>query len=445
MTMMLLNRRATGFTVKFGSTIWRSICGQPSHGLIRNKHFQQKKFALNVDLEKSSCRFSLTTRSHDSGLADDNDTTTITTFVQEERRNLQSYATEYHAPVMARECIDALLGCQRNRDKEKKEGLIFVDGTLGGGGHTQALLEKLSVGDVVIGLDVDPEALSTASIRLSKYLPSTHPLHEASSQELPMFIPVQTNFADATKALANVMPTYNIQGTQVDGILLDLGVSSHQIDCSERGFAFQKDGPLDMRMNCGLGDRSLGLTAADICNEYSESDLARIFRTYSDESRARVIAKSIVEHRPLTTTFDLVEAVAKVTPQFNKKSRRGGRIATCARIFQALRIVVNREDEVLKQAFDHMAPKLVRPGGRLVVLSYLSMEDRMTKRIMRDGSMDKRNSISMEKDIYGNVIGPTKPWALVCKLQKATEEEISLNSRARSATLRVAERLQQEE
>jgi 16S rRNA (cytosine1402-N4)-methyltransferase len=423
---------------------------------------------------------------------EDSETTTLTTASEESQdadaNKIQSYATEYHAPVMAKECIDALLECRRGRPREVEAGdstsaspppLWFVDGTLGGGGHSQALLERLSAQDVVFGLDVDPDALYTASQRLAKYLPSSHPLHqkEENDVDLPLFIPVQTNFRDASQILPRIMAEHQLHlalesssddtdmpPNQVDGILLDLGVSSHQIDCSERGFAFQQDGPLDMRMNAGKGEdgvvaekddndntntnntntttaRPGGVTAANICNEYPESELSWMFRTYGDEPRARAIAKAIVSRRPLVRTSDLVNAVAEVTPQFSRKSRRGGRSATCARIFQSLRIVVNREEEALRSAFEDMAPTIVRTGGRLVVLSYHSMEDRMSKRIMRDGLLDKKKGgFMVQRDVYGNELGPAKPWVPVGKRQKARLDEVEQNSRARSATLRVAER-----
>lgn len=269
----------------------------------------------------------------------------------------------------------------------------------------------------------------------------------------------------------------------VDGILLDLGVSSHQIDNAERGFAFMKDGPLDMRMFGGKWNNFVttddvssstttittttndvnesfyqehvnnirpsqnqgGLTAADICNEFDIDDLIRILKHYGDEPRARRIAQSIIESRPLHTTSDLKNAVAKVTPDFVKSSRRMGRTATLARVFQSLRIVVNDEDNVLREALEDMAPSLIGKGGRLVVLTYHSMEDRAAKRVIRDGKVAGRSHKNrIEKDLFGNVIeneDDPLPWKGLGKKQKATDEEVELNSRARSATLRVAERL----
>jgi 16S rRNA (cytosine1402-N4)-methyltransferase len=230
-----------------------------------------------------------------------------------------------------------------------------------------------------------------------------------------------------------------------------LGVSSHQIDEPERGFSFMKDrdGPLDMRMSAAGGIGGIGgepgLRAADIVNEFDATELQRIFSVYGDEPRAKTIAAAIVKHRPMTTTGQLVDAIASVTPAYAKNKRKG-LTATCARIFQSLRIVVNDEDGVLDRVLSQACPTLLRPGGRLVVLSYHSMEDRATKRIMRDGTLDgddlrrqKRNPFE-GRDVYGNYVGPAKPFKPVGKRRKASEQEIRDNPRARSATLRVAER-----
>jgi 16S rRNA (cytosine1402-N4)-methyltransferase len=337
------------------------------------------------------------------------------------------FASTYHAPVMWRECIDSLLACRRDDDEAP---LHFVDGTLGGGGHSLALLQKLGPCDVVFGCDIDPEALSTASTRLAEYM---H--HDGS--EKPLFVPVQSNFCNLATAVPKVLhPTTGepiaSEGV-VDGILMDLGVSSHQIDTAERGFAFLKDGPLDMRMNSAGG-----ITAADILNEFSVDEIRRILKQYGDEPRAKSISLSVLNHRPLSTTQDLVKAVAAVVPEFARKGRRMGRTATLARVFQSLRIVVNQEDKVLNQALMEMCPALIKPGGRLVVLSYHSMEDRATKRVMRDGTTGRRPDD--KRDVYGNYIGTPRPWKTLGKPQKAADDEVELNSRARSATLRVAER-----
>lgn len=345
------------------------------------------------------------------------------------------FATQYHKPVMWRECIESLMSCERSSRRQHPEGdkepLVFIDGTLGGGGHSAALLERLEPGDIVFGCDVDPEALGTASERLNKFMN-----HDGC--QYPLFIPVQSNFGELAAAIPKVLhPVTNdpILDIGVDGILLDLGVSSHQIDTPERGFAFMKDGPLDMRMG---GHTNSGFTAADICNEFDQRELQRIFSRYGDEPRSKTVAKAIVENRPVSTTAELVEAISTVTPTYAKQKRRG-LTATCARVFQSLRIVVNAEDSVLQKVLSEACPALIRPGGRLVVLSYHSLEDRATKRIMRDGTTEKKKNRE-EKDIYGNYAGPPKPFKPVGKRQKAPAEEIDLNPRARSAVLRVAER-----
>eukprot|EP00527_Entomoneis_sp_CCMP2396_P004933 CAMPEP_0198142880 /NCGR_PEP_ID=MMETSP1443-20131203/5564_1 /TAXON_ID=186043 /ORGANISM="Entomoneis sp., Strain CCMP2396" /LENGTH=325 /DNA_ID=CAMNT_0043805995 /DNA_START=135 /DNA_END=1109 /DNA_ORIENTATION=- len=318
----------------------------------------------------------------------------------------QAFDTGYHAPVMWKECISALLGgdryqaCKDNPGTGTSSG-VFLDGTLGGGGHASALLKNLQPGDIVVGCDVDSDALATASQRLSDYLGS-------KANELPLFLPVRSNFCELASVLSSLEhpvtnEPLNLVGS-VDGILLDLGVSSYQIDTPERGFAFMKDGPLDMRMG-----RERGLTAADLCNELDQRELQRILKTYGDEPRARRIAQSIVERRPLTTTKDLVAAVSAVTPDFVKKSRRLGRTATLARVFQSIRIMVNQEDKVLNQALSEMCPALLRPGGRLAVLSYHSLEDRPTKRIIRDGTLYPTRQTN-EKDMYGNFVGTPRPF-----------------------------------
>jgi 16S rRNA (cytosine1402-N4)-methyltransferase len=354
------------------------------------------------------------------------------------------FATSYHSPVMYKECIKALLGCHRALERSSAyenetsaDPLIFIDGTLGGGGHSAALLQQLLPGDIVLGCDVDPMALATASTRLANYLvtATTNDGDSSDKNSHPLFIPVQSNFADLVQAVSSIIhPVTKKPITLVDGIMLDLGVSSYQFDTADRGFAFLKDGPLDMRLS---GES--GITAAELVNELDEEELRRILKTFGDEPRARVIAQAIVERRPLRATQDLVEAVAAVTPQFAKKGRRMGRTATLARVFQSLRIVVNQEDIMLNKGLVDMAPTLLRPGGRLAVLSYHSMEDRATKRVMRDGTVS-RNGQYDERDLYGNYIGTPRPFRTLGKPMKATDEEIEQNSRARSATLRVAER-----
>lgn len=366
------------------------------------------------------------------------DSTTAAAAEEEEEAAALAYSTSYHAPVMWKECIEALLVSSSSSDDETQEEnpqeprqpRYFVDGTLGGGGHSEALLRQCQPSDVVFGCDVDPDALSTASQRLAEYM--------QGDPTKPLFCPVASNFCQ----LETVLPTIQHPVTKelvlpqsssvMDGILLDLGVSSFQIDTAERGFAFMKDGPLDMRMS-GNGSSS-SLNASNLCNELDANELSRIFKIYGDEPRSKAVAQAIVKHRPLHTTGDLVAAVSSVVPQFAKRGRRQGRTATLARVFQALRIVVNQEDAVLEQALTEMAPNLLRPGGRLVVLSYHSMEDRMTKRVLRDGTVQKVRAV--ERDLYGNPVAPG-PFAPAGKAQKATDAEVAANPRARSATLRV--------
>ena len=404
------------------------------------------------------------------------------------------FATSYHAPVMAKECIDALL-VQKALDDPFQEDMVlsenqkrklryakmkdnkdwssstrldeqdtvpiqkgllsqrprlFIDGTLGGGGHSQYLLQSLEKNDILIGCDVDDDALSTASKRLSSYM--------QGDPSLPLFLPVRSNFRDLAENLSCLshpstgQPILKSSKSALrsrdqhdpplfphgaDGLLLDLGVSSYQIDNPQRGFTYNRDGPLDMRMST----ESLTLTAADICNEFSEEQLIDIFKRYGDEPRSRSIAQSIAQRRPLSTTMDLVNAIAAVTPSFSKSSRRMGRTATCARVFQSLRIVVNQEEEALLKVLLKAAPSLVRRGdGRLVVLTYHSLEDRAVKRAIRDGGMP--TSSSNTRDAFGNMINEdNKPWSMVGKKLKASEDEVQVNSRARSATLRVAIRL----
>ena len=415
----MLSRRASG---SFASFI------RSSHAIGRRTSCVSRWFSSSPELEADNHE-AITAASVSSAAVP----------IPAERRD---YETTFHAPVMWKECITALLDSNgfssrlasdtNNKSTTTTKPVVFVDGTLGGGGHTMALLEHLTAGDIVIGCDRDASAIETASERLSDYLGS-------QSENLPLFVPVQGNFCDLSSLLPNVLnpitktPILGSSG-HVDGILLDLGVSSHQIDNAARGFAFMRDGPLDMRMS----NSSSSFTAADICNEFDVDELSKILRDYGDEKRARAIAKSIVKHRPMKTTNDLVSAVADVTPEFSKHSRRMGRNPTLARIFQSIRIVVNEEDKSLSKALMEMCPTLIRPGGRLVVLSYHSMEDRATKRVMRDGNVELQVK---EKDIYGNVIGDPMPFKPVGKPTKASEEEVLRNPRARSATLRVAERL----
>lgn len=302
------------------------------------------------------------------------------------------YSTAYHAPVLVREVVDLLV--------TDRDGL-YVDGTLGGGGHSAALLESLAGGGRVIGIDQDPEALATARKRLT----SAGDRFEA----------IQGNFGDVEALLA-------ARGiTQIDGLLLDLGVSSHQIDEASRGFAFSAEGPLDMRM-----DPSGATTAHELVNQLAESDLAEVLRDFGEEPRSHKIARAIAERRPLTTTAELADAVRAVVP-FKEE------VKSLARVFQGLRIAVNRELAVLERALVS-GLRLLRPGGRMAVIAYHSLEDRPVKHFFRYGNFENEPV----RDFYGNLL---TPWELITrKAVQASPDEVERNSRARSARLRVAEK-----
>jgi 16S rRNA (cytosine1402-N4)-methyltransferase len=285
---------------------------------------------------------------------------------------------------------------------------VYVDGTLGGGGHAAALLDALAPGGRVFGVDQDPAALDVATTRLA-------PFHDAGR-----FIPVRGNFADIEALLAR----HGVK--EVDGVLLDLGVSSHQIDRAERGFAFSAEGPLDMRM-----DPARPHTAAEIVNNAGEAELVDLLRTYGEEPRARKVARAIVQRRPLATTAELADAVRSVVP-FKEE------VKSLARVFQALRIAVNDEMQVLERALI-AGLRLLRPGGRMAVIAYHSLEDRRVKHFFRYGNFDNKPV----HDFYGNLL---TPWeAVVRKAVQADEEEIAANPRSRSARLRVAEKRQPDE
>jgi 16S rRNA (cytosine1402-N4)-methyltransferase len=282
-----------------------------------------------------------------------------------------------------------------------------VDATLGGGGHTRALLDALGPEGVVLGIDRDADALAAARDRL------------ADERAAGRFRAVRGTFGDLRSLLEAE------EFVPVDGLLLDLGVSSYQIDDPERGFSFQEEGPLDMRM-----DRR-GLTAEQIVNDWSERDLRAALREYGEERRAGTVAHAIVEARPLGTTRELAEAVRSVVPPPEETK-------TLARVFQALRIVVNAELEELEQVLEQ-SPDLVRPGGRIAVISYHSLEDRRVKRFLRYGNFEGEP----RRDLYGNLVAP---WRETPREPiEAGEAEVEANPRARSARLRVAERRSDDE
>ena len=301
---------------------------------------------------------------------------------------------EYHEPVLLGETV-ALLA--------PAPGKLFVDGTLGGGGHTEAFLEA---GARVIGIDQDPQALAFAGQRLARFG--------------DRFTPVRANFETA----GEVLDRMGIAG--IDGALLDIGVSSWQLDSPERGFSFQAEGPLDMRMN-----PDAPLTAADLVNTAGEEELTRIFREYGEETAARRIARQIVQdraHRPFATTLELAASVEKVNP-------RRGRVHPATKVFQALRIAVNRELEVLETALSAISARL-NPGGRFGVITFHSLEDRIVKNFFKARGtewLDRPEWPAPRRN-------PDFQFRLVTgKPAVATPEEAARNPRSRSAKLRVVE------
>jgi 16S rRNA (cytosine1402-N4)-methyltransferase len=310
----------------------------------------------------------------------------------------------YHTPVMLAEALEAL---------NLAPGRRIVDGTLGGGGHSREIAERIAPGGTLIALDQDPDAITEAEKTL------------ASAPDTVTVRLRRTNFENLADALA-------VEGMTgaVDGILFDLGVSSHQLDTAGRGFAIRYVGPLDMRMDPESGEE----TAADLLNRLPEAEIARILFEYGEEPRARRIASEIVRRRqtkPLETTEDLVDAIRGAMPL----RTRPGEIHPGTKTFQAIRIAVNRELDVLETALRAAASALAS-GGRLVVISYHSLEDRIVKNVLAELS-GKR----VETDLPDPTPRPAPLLTVVTKKPLTpTEDEIRRNPRARSAKMRVAER-----
>ncbi|NVK27472.1 MAG: 16S rRNA (cytosine(1402)-N(4))-methyltransferase RsmH [Flavobacteriia bacterium] len=296
----------------------------------------------------------------------------------------------YHNPVLLQECIDGL---------NINPSGTYVDLTFGGGGHSRAILEKLGPEGKLYAFDQDPDA-------------------QANVPNDSRFTLIAQNFALLEKFLRFY------KAIPVDGILADLGVSSHQFDEIDRGFSIRGDADLDMRMN-----PTAGQTAAEVLAEYDEADIANILYRYGEVKASRPIARAIVQRReeePIVRVNDLLSVIQKWTPKF-----KGHKFQ--AQVFQALRIEVNKELEVLEQMLQ-ATPKVLKEGGRLVVMSYHSLEDRMVKQFIREGVFKGE----AERDMYGNRFVPFNP--VVRKAIVANESEIETNSRARSARLRIAER-----
>lgn len=300
----------------------------------------------------------------------------------------------YHVPVMPDQCLAGL---------DIKQDGVYIDVTFGGGGHSRAILERLGNGRL-IAFDQDPDAYENAREFLDD----------------PRFLFVQANFRYLKRYLK-----INRIGP-VDGILADLGVSSHQIDDPQRGFSTRFDATLDMRMDAAHGEA----TAWDVVNTYSAEELQNILGRYGEVHNARTLATAIYASRhnaPIDTALQLTDILKRFAPKFRE-------FKYYAQVFQAIRIEVNKELEALED-FLLQTPEVIKPHGRLVIMSYHSLEDRLVKNFIQKGEF----SGEPKKDFYGNVI---KPFSSVTrKPVEADEAETAKNPRARSAKLRIAERL----
>ena len=299
--------------------------------------------------------------------------------------------SEYHNPVLLDESISALIDSPKG---------IYADATFGGGGHTSEILRRIDPEGRVISFDRDSDAIA----------------NKPDDDRLTL---IRSDFRWIQNHIIH-------QGYRdgIDGILADLGVSSHQFDTAERGFSFRYEAPLDMRMN-----QEAQTTAADIVNTYSMEDLEKIFRLYGEVDNSRKIAQLICKARelsPIQTTGELGKAIESVLPKFAEHK-------FLAKVYQALRIEVNQEMKSLEK-FLIGAAKSLKPGGKLVIITYHSLEDRMVKNFIKAGNIDGK----VEKDFYGNATAPLK--AVNRKPILPQEEEIASNTRARSAKLRIAEK-----
>ena len=294
-----------------------------------------------------------------------------------------------HVPVLLKEAIDFLA---------IRRGGTYIDATVGLGGHSYEIAKRLGAQGRLIGVDKDPAALEIARTVVTRQW-------TVSSEDWPTIDLRHGSFAD----LAN-----DQRPTTIDGILADLGVSSLQIDNAERGFSFQAEGPLDMRMNTESGE-----TAEQVVNQVDEVTLANLIYEFGEERRSRRIARAIVRSRPIRTTAQLAEIVSAAARPMNQAERR---IHPATRTFQALRIFVNRELDDLRKLMES-APQLLKPGGRLVIISFHSLEDRIVKDALREGAKQGHYRLLTKKPVT------------------ASEEEIDRNPRSRSAKLRAAERL----
>ena len=296
----------------------------------------------------------------------------------------------YHVPVLLNETIQGM---------NLHDGGIYVDMTFGGGGHSKEILRNMGEKSQLYAFDQDADAL-------------------ANMPHDPRFTFVRSNF----RYLRNFMRYYNVD--QVDAIIADLGVSWHHFDDPQRGFSFRSDGPLDMRMN-----KSAKVTAADVVNNYKEQDLFKTFREYGELRESRRLAQTIVkarQQRPILTIKDFLDTIRGVFPPEREKKE-------LPKVFQALRIEVNQEMQALQEML-LAAAKIIKIGGRLAVISYHSLEDRIVKNIMRAGNAEG----NAQTDFYGNLISP---FSFVAgKVITPSQEEQIQNPRARSAKLRIAQK-----
>ena len=296
---------------------------------------------------------------------------------------------QYHIPVMLDECMEGL---------DIKPDGVYIDLTFGGGGHSKAIIQRLSEKGSLYAFDQDSDAIKNAL-------------------DDERFTMIEDNFSNLT----NQLKLYRV--TQVDGILADLGISSYQIDCAERGFSTRFDAELDLRMN-----RKQILTAKDVVNTYSYEQLKKIFSDFGELSNAHQIAKKIesLQIEGISTTTQLKEILQPL-------AQRGKENKFFAQVFQALRIEVNGEIDVLQKMLEQTSP-LLKKGGRLVVMSYHSLEDRLVKNYMKAGNCEGK----VEKDFFGNVLNDLE--LVNRKPITASQEELERNPRSRSAKLRIAQK-----
>ncbi|MCW9707501.1 16S rRNA (cytosine(1402)-N(4))-methyltransferase RsmH [Aliifodinibius sp. 1BSP15-2V2] len=301
-----------------------------------------------------------------------------------------------HQPVLLHESVEYLITDPSG---------IYIDATLGGGGHSQELLSQLNKDAQLIGIDQDDEALHAANSRIGTDA---------------RFSSIKGNFGYLSRLISP-----ELHG-EVSGILLDLGVSTHQITEADRGFTFQKEGPLDMRMS-----NLRGVTAYQVVNDYSYEDLRDVIYHYGEERLSREIASEIIDRRPVETTTELRKAVESVVHGKHQ-------IKSIARVFQGIRIEVNRELDMLREVLNQSLD-LLHAGGRIVAISYHSLEDRIVKRFFKAGNHEGK----IEKDFYGNPLNPIEE--ISGGIIRPTEKEIEQNPAARSAKMRVAEIIEHQE